>query len=160
MIGNRPALVRAELPPRPIQQHGVVLERDRQEPLVRCPHVQEPRRLACRDDACDCTRIGPTLDFVNSNRGGDRNWPACDAGSCGMDAARTAVVNAGSVVDSWIVSSQSQASVRSQVSGKLGSSREGDLVELPRMPWMRSRPEVYGDSSGVVSSSQALLRKL
>ncbi len=34
VIRNRPLLVRAELPPRPIHQHDIVLDPDRPEPLV------------------------------------------------------------------------------------------------------------------------------
>src|SRR6202789_1862735 len=76
----------------------------------------------------------------------------CDTSSCGLEAAPAAVVQADRVADSCIVSSQSQASARSRVSGALGSSWEGNLVEVPSMLWIRSRPEVYGDSSGVVAS--------
>ena len=75
MIGNRPALVRAEFPPRPIQQHDIVLDRDRQESLVRRPHVQTPRGLACGGDARDWTGIGRTPGFINRIRGGGRDWP-------------------------------------------------------------------------------------
>jgi hypothetical protein len=34
---------RVELAPRPIRQHDIVLDLDRQEPLVGRPHVQTPR---------------------------------------------------------------------------------------------------------------------
>ena len=42
---NRPALVRAESPPRPIQQHDIVLDPNRQEALVGCPHMHALRGL-------------------------------------------------------------------------------------------------------------------
>jgi hypothetical protein len=51
VVRNRPALVRAELSPRPIQQHDIVLDLDRQEPLVGRPHRQTRRGLVWGGDA-------------------------------------------------------------------------------------------------------------
>ena len=77
--------------------------------------------------------------------------PACDANSSGVEAALTAVVDTDSVAVSCNVSSQSQASGRSRVSIELCSSLVVNLVEISPMPRIRSRPEVYADSSGVVA---------
>jgi len=55
-------------------------------------------------------------------------------------------------IDVTLFRAQSQASGRSQVSSGLFSSFEVNLVEVSSMLWIRSRPEVYADSSGVVAS--------
>ena len=78
--------------------------------------------------------------------------PASDADARRGEAAPKAVVDAGSIAVSCNVSSQSHASGRSQVSSGLFSSFEVKLVEVWSMLWIRSRPEVYADSSGVVAS--------
>ena len=44
-IPELPRACRREVPPCPIQQHDIVLELDRQEPLVRRPRMQTPQGL-------------------------------------------------------------------------------------------------------------------
>ncbi len=75
MIRNRPALVRAKFPPRPIEQHDIVLDLDRQEPLVGRPCMQTPQGLYWGSDACDWTGIGGRLGATDRVRDGDRDWP-------------------------------------------------------------------------------------
>ena len=62
------------------------------------------------------------------------------------------VVVAVSIAVSCSVSSQSQPSGRSLVSGKLCSSVEVNLVEISNVPRIRSQPGVYTDPSGDVAS--------
>ncbi len=78
VLRNRPALVRSEFPPRPVQQHDVVLDPDRQEPLVGRPHTQTPRGLDPSGDASDWTRIDERLEVAGTV--GDGN---CDSGNSG-----------------------------------------------------------------------------
>ena len=61
--------------------------------------------------------------------------------------ALTAVVVTDSVAVSRNVSSQSQASGRSQVSTELCPSLVVNLVETSPMPRIRSRPEIVGEVS-------------
>src|SRR5262249_38959363 len=43
MIWNRPALVRAEFPPRAIEQREIMIDVDREDTLVRRAHMQTPQ---------------------------------------------------------------------------------------------------------------------
>jgi hypothetical protein len=58
---NCPTLVRAKFPLRPIQQHDIVFDPNRQEALVGCPHMQTPQGLNQGADARGWTIIGRTL---------------------------------------------------------------------------------------------------
>jgi len=69
-----------------------------------------------------------------------------------VEAALTAFVDEGVVAVSCNVSSQSQASGRREVSSELCPSFESILVDISPMLRIRSLPEVYADSSGVVAS--------
>jgi hypothetical protein len=75
VIRNRPALVRAKFSPRPIQQHDIVLDLDRQKPLVRRPHMQTPQRPDWGGDARRWTGISGRLAATGCIRDGDRYWP-------------------------------------------------------------------------------------
>ena len=68
VVRNRPAFVRAELAPRPIQQHDIVLDLDRQEPLVGRPHMQTPRGLHLGGDGNGWTEIGGRLRATDRGR--------------------------------------------------------------------------------------------
>jgi hypothetical protein len=46
VIRYRPALVGSKVPPRPFQQHDIVLDPNRQEALVGCPRMQTPQGLS------------------------------------------------------------------------------------------------------------------
>jgi hypothetical protein len=75
LIWNRPAPVRAEFPPRPIQQHDIVLDLNRQEPLVGRPHMQTPQGSDWGGDARGRTRNRRSLGAIDHVRDGGRNSP-------------------------------------------------------------------------------------
>jgi hypothetical protein len=83
-------------PPRPIQQHDIVLDLDRQEPLVRRPHMQTLPGLDWGNDPVvgpeSADRWEPPTSIATVVEIG----PACDADSCGGEAALMAVVDASS----------------------------------------------------------------
>jgi hypothetical protein len=71
LIRNRSALVRAEFPTRPIQQHDIVLDINGQKPPVGSPRMQTPRG----GDARGWTGIIRRLRGRDRVRDGDRDWP-------------------------------------------------------------------------------------
>ena len=75
MVRNRPTFVRAEFAPRPIQQHDIVLDLDRQEPLVRRPQMLTPLGLDWGGDGKGWTQIGGRLETTDRVRDGRRDWP-------------------------------------------------------------------------------------
>ena len=69
----RPAPVRAEFLPRPIEQHEIMIDLDRQKPLVGRPHMQTPRSFDWGGNVRDWTGIGGRLEAADSVRDGRRN---------------------------------------------------------------------------------------
>ena len=130
----------------------MVLDLDRQEPLVRRPRI----RLRRAPTRAVTPAVGPESlegwEPPAASATAVAIGPACNADSCGGEAAPTAVVDAGSAAVSCSVSSHSQASGRSKVVSELCSSSDVNLLEVSSMLRIRSRPEVYADSSGVVAS--------
>jgi hypothetical protein len=102
--------------------------------------------------------IGPgsteRLTSVTASEAAVAIGPGCDAGSCGAEAAPRAVVHGDSVADSCMVSSQSQASGRLQISGASGSSCENKhLMNHDRLANRLRRSASFSESAVIMARS-------